>query len=159
MFAFMGTNITFWNCQGIRPKRKELELYLKENNFDIVALNETFLTKKDFKIQGYDTIKNDLSTASRGGVAFLVKHCLVSNKEYRNIDFNIITDNEALVIDIDLSNNQNLILTTIYCPNGNPDPRLFETINNLSVNVMFVGDLNSKLEAFGCAKKTSLVQC
>ena len=48
----------FWNCQGVRPKRKELELYLKENDFDIVALNETFLTKKiNFKIQGYDTIK------------------------------------------------------------------------------------------------------
>ena len=31
--------------------------------------------------------------------------------------------------------------------------RLFETINNLSNNVMFVGDFNSKLEAFGCAKK------
>ena len=55
----MGTNIMFWNCQSIGPKRKELELYLKENNFDIVALNGTFLTKKiDFKIQGYDTIKN-----------------------------------------------------------------------------------------------------
>ena len=50
----------FWNCQGIRSKHKELELYLKENNFDIVALNETFLTKRvDFKIQGSDTIKND----------------------------------------------------------------------------------------------------
>ena len=35
----------FWNCQGVRPKRKKLELHLKENNFDIVALNETFLTK------------------------------------------------------------------------------------------------------------------
>ena len=35
----------FWNCQGARSKRKELELYLKENEFDIVALNETFLTK------------------------------------------------------------------------------------------------------------------
>ena len=47
----------FWNCQGVRSKRKELELYLKENNFDIVALNETFLTKKiNFEIQGYDTI-------------------------------------------------------------------------------------------------------
>ena len=33
----------FWNCQGVRSKRKELELYLKENDFDIVALNETFL--------------------------------------------------------------------------------------------------------------------
>ena len=154
MFAFMGTNIMFWNCQGIRPKRKELELYLKENNFDIGALNETFLTKKtDFKLQGYGTIKNDRSTGARGRVAFLVKHGLVINKEYHNTDFNIITDNEALVIDIDLSNNQNLILATIYCPNGNPNLMLFETINNLSDNVMFVGDFNSKLEAFGCAKK------
>ena len=154
MSAFMGTNIMFWNCQGVRSKRKELELYLKENNFDIVILNETFLTKKiDFKVRGYDTIKNDRSTGVRGGVAFLVKHGLVINKEYRNTDFNIITDNEALVIDIDLSNNQNLILATIYCPNGNPNLRLFETINNLSDNVMFVGDFNSKLEAFGCAKK------
>ena len=144
----------FWNCQGVRPKRKELELYLKENNFDIVALNETFLTKKiDFKTQGYDTIKNDRSAGARGGVAFLVKHGLVINKEYRNTDFNIITDNEALVIDIDLSDTQNLILATIYCPNGNPNLRLFKTINNLSDNVMFVGDFNSKLEAFGCAKK------
>ena len=146
----MGTNIMFWNCQGIRPKRKELELYLKENNFDIVALNETFLTKKiDFKIQGYNTVKNDRSTGARGGV----KHGLVINKEYRNTDFNTITDNEALVIDIDLSNNQNLILATIYCPNRNPNLRLFETIKNLSDNVMFVGDFNSKLEAFGCAKE------
>ena len=160
MFVFMGTNIVFWNYQGVRSKRKELELYLKENNFDIVALNETFLTKKiDFKIQGYDTIKNDRSTGVRGGIAFLVKHGLVINKEYRNTDFNIITDNEALVIDIYLSNNQNLILATIYCPNRNPNLNLFQTINNLSDNVMFVGDFNSKLEAFGCAKKTHLVRC
>ena len=84
----MGTNIMFWNCQGIRPKCKELQLYLKENNYDIVALNETFLTKKiDFKIQGYDTIKSDRSTGARGGVAFLVKHGLVINKEYRKTYF------------------------------------------------------------------------
>ena len=86
MFVFMGTNIKFWNCQGVIPKYKELELYLK-NNFDIVALNEMFLTKKiDFKIQGYDTIKNDRSTGARGGVAFLVKHGLIINKKYHNID-------------------------------------------------------------------------
>ena len=157
MSAFIGLNTMFWNCQGIRSKRKELELYLKENNFDIVALNETFLTKKiDFKVQGYDTIKSDHSTGARGGVAFLVKHGLVINKEYCYADFNIITDNEALVIDLDLSNNQDLILATIYCPNGNPNLRLFETINNLSDNVMFVGDFNSKLEAFGCAKKNHI---
>ena len=76
-------------------------------------------------------MKNDHSTGTRGGVAFLVKQGLVINKEHRNIYFNIITDNEALVIDIDLCNNQNLILATIYCPNGNPNFRLFETTTNL----------------------------
>ena len=59
------------------------------------------------------------------------------------------------MIDIDLSNNQNLILATIYCPNGNPKLKLFKPINNLSDNVMFVGDFNSKLEAFSCAKKNT----
>ena len=102
MIAFIGRNIMFWNCQGIGSKRKELELYLKENSFDIVAQNETFLSEKvDFKIQGYENIKNDCSTWTGVGVTFLLKHGLVINKEYHNIDFNIITDNEALVIDTD----------------------------------------------------------
>ena len=79
---FMGTNILFWKCQGIRPKRKELELYLKGNVIDVIALNETFLSKKhNFRIPGYDTIRNDHSTGQRGGVAFLVKNGLVVNKE------------------------------------------------------------------------------
>ena len=119
-------------------------------------VNETFLTKKiNFKIQGYDTIRNDRSTGLRGGVAFLVKHGLVVNKEFRNAYFNIITENEALAINLELSCNQNLTLTTIYCPNGNPNSSLFQTINNLSDNVMFVGDFNLKLEAFGCASKNT----
>ena len=110
----------FWNCQGIRSKRKELELYINENSIDIIAFNETFLNKKvNFKIQGYDTIRNDRSTGSGGGVAFLVKHGLVVNKEFRNADFDIITDNEALAINLELSNNQNLTLATIYCPMEN----------------------------------------
>ena len=101
-------------------------------------------------------MKNDRSTGIRGGVAVLVKYGLVIIKNtVTYVHFNIITDNEALVIDIDLCNNQNLILATIYCPNGNPNLRLFETINNLSDNVMFVGDFHSKLEAFGCAKKNN----
>ena len=96
----MGTNILLWNCQGIGPKRKELELYSKENVIDVIALNETFLSiKHNFKIPGYNTIRNDRSKA-QGGVAFLIKNGLVANKEYRNDDINIITDNEVLVINL-----------------------------------------------------------
>ena len=150
----MGTNILFWNCQGIRPKRKELELYLKENVIDVIAPNETFLSEKhNFKIPGYETIRNNCSTGQGGGVAFLVKYGLVVNKEYRNDDLNIKTDNQALAIELEVSNNQNFSLPTIYCPNGNPNLSLFQSINNLSDNAMFVKDFNSKLESFGCAKK------
>ena len=115
--------------------------------------------KHNFKIPGYDTIRNDRSTGLRGGVAFLVKHGLVINKEYRNEDFNIITENEALAVNLDLPHNKNLTFATIYCTNGNPNYSLFEIINNLSDNVMIVGDFNSKLESFGCAQKTPLVLC
>ena len=38
MIAFMGTNIMFWICQGIRSTHKELELFLKENNFAAYSL-------------------------------------------------------------------------------------------------------------------------
>ena len=38
------------NCQGLRPKRKELQNYLLENQIGILALNETFL--KAPKAQG-----------------------------------------------------------------------------------------------------------
>ena len=62
----------------------------------------------NFKIPGYDTIRNYHSTGQGGSVDFLVKYGLVKNKEYRNNDFNIITDNEALAIDFELSDhNQN----------------------------------------------------
>ena len=100
-------------------------------------------------------MRNDRSTGQRGGVVFLVKYGLVVNKEYRNNDFNIITDSEALAIELEISNNQNLTLATIYCPNGNTNLSLFQSINNVSDNVMFVGDFNSKLESFGCIKKTA----
>ena len=129
----MGLNILFWNCQGIRPKRKGLELYLKENLIDIMNRS---LTKINFQITGYDPVRNDRSTGQKGGVAFLVKHGLVINKERRNSDFSIIKENEALAINHELSNNQNLTLPTIYCPNGNPNFSLFKSITSLIMSCL-----------------------
>ena len=128
-------------------------------------------------------LETTIQLARKGGVAFLVKHGLVINKEvaklrghkglfktefkkkngmnveYRNSDFNIITENEALAINLELSNNQNLTLATIYCPNGNPNFSLFQSINNPPTDVVFVGDFNSKLESFGCAHRNPLWSC
>ena len=143
----------FWNCQGLRPKRKELQNYLLENQIDILALNETFLKPKfKFHFPGYDIYKNDRSVGTRGGVAILVKKGIIVNQEWKNEHFNIITDNEALAIEIELQNGEKVILATIYCPNGNPSIRLFRMINALSNQVIFLGDFNSKHKQFGCVK-------
>ena len=72
-------NIVFWNCQGLRPKRKELQNYFLENQ--ILALNETFLKPKfKFHLPGYDIYKNDRLVDAKGGVAILVKKASLSTK-------------------------------------------------------------------------------
>ena len=73
--------------------------------------------------------------------------------------FSVITDNEALAIEIKLQNEDKVILaTSIYCPNGNPSLRLFRIINALSNQVIFLGDFNSKHKQFGCVKPNKSFQ-
>ena len=69
---------------------------------------------------------------------------IIVNQEWKNEHFNIITDNEALAIEIELQNGEKIILATIYCPNENPSLRLFRMINALSKQVTFLGYFNSK---------------
>ena len=67
------------NCQGVRPKPKELQDYLLENQIDILALNKTFLRPKfNFNLPGYDIYKNDRLVGTKGDVAIMVEkghHC------------------------------------------------------------------------------------
>ena len=46
----------------------------------------------------------------------LVKHGLIVNKEYRNNDFNIITDNETFAIKLELSDKQNITFGNYLLP-------------------------------------------
>ena len=138
-------NIVFRNCQSLRPKRKELQNCLLENQIDILALNETFLKPKfKFHLPGYDIYKNNRLVGTKGGVAILVKKGIIVNKEWKNEHFNVITDNEALAVEIELQNGDKVILATIYCPNGNPSLRLCRMINALSNQVIFLGHFNTK---------------
>ena len=89
--------IVFWNCQGLRPKPKELQNYLLENQIDILALNETFLKPTiKFHFSGYGIYKNDRLVGTKGGVAILVKKGIIVNQEWKKDHFNVITNNEAL---------------------------------------------------------------
>ena len=77
-------NIVSWNCQGLRPKRKELQNYLLENQIDILALTETVLKPKfKFQLPGYDIYKNDRLVGTKGGVAILVKKGITANQKWK----------------------------------------------------------------------------
>ena len=123
------------------------------NQIDILTLNETLIKPKfKFHLPGYDMYKNDRLVGTQGGVAIPVIKGIIVNQEWKNEHFNVITDNEALAVEIELQNGDKVILATIYCPNGNPSLRLFRMINALSKQVIFLGDFNSKHKQFGCVK-------
>ena len=82
-----------------------------------------------------------------------MKKSIIVNQEWKNEHFNVITDNEALAIEIELKNGYKLMLATIYCPNGNLSSRLFRKSNALSNRVTFLGDVNSKHKQFECVKR------
>ena len=77
-----------------------------------------------------------------------MKKGIIVNQEWKNDHFNVITDNEAFAVEIELQNGDKVILATIYFPNGNPSLRLFRMINALSKQVIFLGDSNSKHKQF-----------
>ena len=81
-----------------------------------------------------------------------MKKGIIVNQEWKSEHFNVITDNEALGIEIELQNGEKVNLPTIYCPNGNPSIRLFRMINVLPNQIILLGDFNSKHKQFGCAK-------
>ena len=152
-------NIVVWNCQGLRPERKELQNYLPENQVDILALNKTFLKPKfKFHLPGYDIYKNDRLVDIKGGVAILVKKGIIVSQEWKKEHFNVITDNEALAVEIELQNGEKVILATIYCSNGNPSLRLFRMINALSNQVIFLGTLAQNISNLDVSNQTNLVK-
>ena len=79
----------------------------------------------------------------------------ILNKVYDNNDFNIITNNKTLAIELELSNKATLTLGTIYCPDGKPDRDLFRVVTSLSDKVILLGDFNSKHKVFNCATTTT----
>ena len=74
-----GLKIAFLNIVSLRKHRHELEITLKEQDFDIIGLSETRLDSKitdnEVKIDGYNLFRKDRNR-NGGGVAIYVKESL-----------------------------------------------------------------------------------
>ena len=61
-----------WNCRSI--KNKETEFKKHTENYDIIAIQETWLKyKHNFNFESFETIRKDRTGRRAGGLMFLIK--------------------------------------------------------------------------------------
>ena len=130
--------LAYINIRSCRNKEVEISLFLKENDIDILTLNETWL-KSNFKldIPNYTIARRDRLRKQGGGVAIVVRN-------------NINTDNEAITIL--LKNSQDSIsISTIYIPPASTiNTTLLDNIKKTADNIIITGDQNAKHTDFNC---------
>ena len=125
------------NIRSCRNKEVEISLFLKENDIDILTLNETWL-------------KNNFKLDIPGAVAILVRNDM--KFDITGTCSNINTDNEAITIRLKNTENQ-ITITTIYIPPASSiNTSLLENIKNSADNIIITGDLNAKHIIFNCTK-------
>ena len=143
------TKIISLNCRGLRNKVKRYDIinYLKDQNAQIICLQDTHLIETDIgdfkQLWNGEMILHGQSTNSRG-VAILLSNTL--NYTIKNM----INDKEGnkLVLDIQV-HDLNLKLINIYGPNKD-DISFYNSLNqNLNDNeqdyILWCGDFNMTL--------------
>ena len=98
------------NCNGIRNKSTELNLWLKENDIKIAAIQETKLTNKSKppNFPNYTLIRKDRERDTGGGLAFLV-HETIPFEPLPDVQLDKFTEYLAIKVD-------NIKIVNIYIP-------------------------------------------
>jgi exonuclease III len=117
-------NIYCWNANSISNKFNEIILALKENEIDILAINETKIDKINeffYTNENYNCVFNSRNR-NRGGVAFILR---------KEINFIIINDLEkfnceCLCIKIEINNQETYLITYYNSPTSLINIEIFE---------------------------------
>lgn len=145
------TTLATWNAQSVHKVTRELEVFLNEQDVDILLLQETFLKPStNFSIPNYITYRNDRPPPRRGGgVAILIKRCIphtqLPSKSYKNL--------ETVAIELPTPKG-NIVITSAYRPpivqfDASDMQDDFNSL--LSVpHQLIAGDLNAKSTDWGC---------
>ena len=142
------------NCRGLRDKykRKNLFFWLKNNNFHIILLQETFWTE-DIKNEvekdwGGKIFLNPGTIHSKGTATLLNDSIFDTNLNFETKDTHLSEDGRMIFINIKLENKE-FSLINIYAPNIPKDRKSFfdkigKWITKYSFNneVIIGGDFN-----------------
>ena len=142
--------VTTINVRGLRDdvKRREIFMYLKKKEFEIIMLQETHSEKEDEQIWrsqwGSDIFFSHGERNARGTATLFSKKL---QHEVKKI--NIDNDGRIVMIDCKI-NDKELLITNVYAPNKD-DPNFFVNMFSMMSNFntadrIIAGDLNLVLD-------------
>lgn len=138
-------NLAFWNANGVKNKRYQLEEFADEHNLDLVLLSETHLKPgNNLRLPNYDVYRNDRLDRELGGTAILIKRSIAHHR----ISTPALQNLEATTVSVDTSHGP-LLVTSVYKP---PNHRLLPADLDLLLQdqrpKLVAGDLNAKHTAW-----------
>lgn len=106
-------------------RRYDLQKFIKNNNPDLILLNETKLNARhNIKFDNYKFIRKDRCGALRGGgTGILIKDDL-KFKVYNNEIVSSFKCLETCIIKIPLSSNKSMFVISAYYPSGKNNEKL-----------------------------------
>lgn len=134
-------NCIHWNCNSLKSKLFELEIFMKKFDVSIASINETKLNpNQTLKLNSYEIISKSRNSRG-GGVAIIIRNNI-------NYEINNIFDNlnlEIIALDIFINSNKKITFISWYLPPNSdfPDAEFFNKLNQLK-SFILCGDLNSK---------------
>ena len=137
--------IITYNANGIKKQKKIFEDFIEKHQPEIILIQETNLKPNTrFSIKNYNTIRNDRTTAQRGGTATLIKQ----NIKFTHTDTNKEDETEITIF---TKNRKKLTIINKYIsPNINFKREDFKELMRNRKNTMIIGDLNAKDRTWGC---------
>ena len=136
-------DVVQWNCEGVQPKKGELECIVRKKNPLCVSLGETKLKyTSDFKLSGYQVFLQNLLVPddgiAHGGVALCVRNGVSAIK----LDLN--TNLQAVAASVKL--HKRIAVCSVYLPPGQAILKrdLEGLIDQLPRPFLLLGDFNAR---------------
>ena len=146
------SNILFWNARSISQRKEELPILLR--NVDILVCVESWMNdqeNKQFKMPGFQTIRQDRTNNNGGGILFLIRNNIHA-QEVKNIS---ILNEKIELCAIKITNvTPQLNIIACYRPPGSTlTEEDWDTITNTindDCDYLLLGDFNSHHQYWNC---------
>lgn len=135
--------IALWNANGLQNHKDELQLFIRNNNIDILLVSETHFTERShFNLRGFDVIRCDRPNGTpRGGSAIIIKSSINYEEQLHYCTEGV----QATIIRINCGN-RSINVCAVYCrPRDQLKERDYENLLKSMGNAFIAGgDYNAK---------------